>query len=50
VFAHDLRLQITMTGIYTIGLYDSPDATWTDIEFPLPIYTYDPLTQGPGHF
>ena len=50
VFAHNLRLQITTTGIYTIGLYDSPDATWTDIEFPLPIYTYDPLTQGPGHF
>jgi hypothetical protein len=49
-FVQNLPLQITTTGIYSIGLYDSLDATQTDIEFPLPVYTYDPLTQGPGHF
>ena len=49
-FVQNLPLQITATGVYSIGLYDSLDATSTDIEFPLPIYTYDPLTQGPGHF
>lgn len=50
VFIQNLPLQITSAGIYTIGLYDSRDATATDIEFPLPVNKYDPLTQGPGHF
>jgi len=49
-FVQNMPLQVTTTGIYRIGLYDSLDATQTDIEFPLPVYTYDPLTQGPGHF
>jgi len=49
-FVQNMPLQVTTTGVYRIGLYDSLDATQTDIEFPLPFYTYDPLTQGPGHF
>ena len=50
VFAQYLPLTITSTGVYTIGLYDSLDTTETDIQFPLPVHTYDPLTQGPGNF
>ena len=50
VFAQYLPLQITSTGIYTLGLYSSLDATETDIQFPLPVHTYDPATQGPGNF
>jgi hypothetical protein len=49
-FVQNMPLQVTTTGVYRIGLYDSLDAAQTDIEFPLPVYTYDPLTQGPGHF
>jgi len=50
VFAQYLPLNIASTGIYTIGLYDSLDARETDIQFPLPVHTYDPATQGPGNF
>lgn len=49
-FLQHLPVQITSTGIYTIGLYDSPEATETDTQFPLPVHSYDPLTQGPDHF
>ena len=50
VFLQNLPVEITSSGVYTIGLYDSLDATTTEIEFPLPVNKYDPLTQGPGHF
>ena len=50
VFAQYLPLNIASTGIYTIGLYGSLDASETDIQFPLPVHTYDPATQGPGNF
>jgi hypothetical protein len=50
VFLQQLPLQLTTAGVYTIGLYDSLEATETETEFPLPVHQYDPLTQGPGHF
>ncbi|MCX6483742.1 MAG: hypothetical protein NT146_10805 [Mycobacterium sp.] len=50
VFAQYLPVQITSTGMYIIGLYDSLDATVANAEFPLPVNLYDPTTQGPGNF
>jgi hypothetical protein len=50
VFAQYLPLRITSTGIYTIGLYDRLDSVETTAEFPMPVHTYDPMTQGPGNF
>ena len=50
VFAQDLPVQITSTGMYIIGLYDSLEATVANAEFPLPVHLYNPSTQGPGNF
>jgi hypothetical protein len=37
VFAHQLPLQVSAAGVYTIGLYESRDATETAHQFPLPV-------------
>ena len=37
VSTHYLPLLATSSGVYTIGLYDRPDATETDHLFPLPV-------------
>jgi len=50
VFAQYLPVQITSTGMYIIGLYDSLEATVANAEFPLPVHLYDPSAQGPGNF
>jgi hypothetical protein len=50
VFAQYLPLRIKSTGIYTIGLYDRLDSVETVAEFPMPVHSYDPMTQGPGNF
>ena len=50
VFAQYLPVQITSTGMYIIGLYDSLEATVANAEFPLPVHLYNPSTQGPGNF
>ena len=49
IFVQYLPMRIASTGIYTIGLYESLDSTETDTQFPLPVHTYDPLTEGPGN-
>jgi hypothetical protein len=38
VFTEYLQLIVRKEGFYTIGLYDEPDQTETDIWFPLEIY------------
>ena len=43
VFAHQLPIEVQSTGVYTIGLYDSPDATETDDRFPLPVVKANPF-------
>ena len=50
VFVQYLPLRISTTGIHTIGLSDNLGATATEVQFPLPVHTYDPTTQGPGNF
>jgi hypothetical protein len=37
VSTHTLPLLAASPGVYTIGLYDSPDATQSDHLFPLPV-------------
>jgi hypothetical protein len=34
-------------GVYTVGLYDSPDATETDHGFPLPVIKASPFAPPP---
>lgn len=47
VFAYFLPLLVHDPGVYTIGLYDSPDATHTDHLFPLPVVKANPLAPPP---
>jgi hypothetical protein len=47
VFAHQLAMAVDAPGVYTIGLYDSPDATKTPHLFPLPVSRVNPLTGRP---
>jgi hypothetical protein len=47
VFAQHLPIKVTTTGVYTIGLYDSPHSTETDHIYPLPILRTNPLVQNP---
>jgi hypothetical protein len=47
VFVHQLAITADTAGVYTIGLYDSPDATETQHLFPLPISRLNPLTGRP---
>lgn len=44
VLAQHLPMRVPSTGMYTVGLYDSPDATSTDTLFPLPVRKTNPLT------
>ena len=37
-FLQYLPFQVEMEGVYTLGLYDDPDATETDHTFPLMIF------------
>jgi hypothetical protein len=43
-----LPLMVRSAGVYTIGLYDNPDATETDHQFPLPVVQANPLAQSPS--
>ncbi len=45
VFAQNLPMQVQSPGVYTLGLYDSLDATDTEHLFPLPVLRRNPLTQ-----
>jgi hypothetical protein len=43
VFAPHLLMRVESAGVYTIGLYDSLDATETEYLFPLPVMRANPL-------
>lgn len=43
VLARYLPLLVQSPGLYSVGLYDSPDATETDHLFPLPVAQFNPL-------
>ena len=45
VFAQYLPMRAEASGVYTIGLYDSLDATSSDHLFPLPVLKMNPLLQ-----
>jgi hypothetical protein len=47
VFVHHLAMTVQSAGVYTVGLYDSPDATETDHSFPLPVIKASPFAQPP---
>jgi hypothetical protein len=36
-------MVVPSAGVYTVGLYDSPDATETDRSFPLPVVQGQPV-------
>ncbi|BBY59538.1 hypothetical protein [Mycolicibacterium sarraceniae] len=46
VFAHRLPLEVPMSGVYSIGLYEDVDAE-PEAAFPLPILKLNPLTGVP---
>ncbi|GJF11752.1 hypothetical protein NGTWS0302_00280 [Mycolicibacterium cyprinidarum] len=43
VFTHNLPMTTRSAGIYTLGLYDSLEATDTEHLFPLPVFRSNPL-------
>lgn len=43
VFAQHLPMTVHSAGVYTIGLYESPDQTEPDHVFPLPVHRHNPL-------
>jgi hypothetical protein len=43
VFAHHLPMVVQSPGVYSVGLYDSPDAPETDHLFPLPVVKVNPF-------
>ena len=45
VFTQYLPMRVESAGVYTIGLYESIDATATDNLFPLPVLKTNPLIQ-----
>jgi hypothetical protein len=47
VFAHQLPMTVDTAGVYTIGLYEGPEATET-AHFPLPVSRLNPLTGRPA--
>ena len=47
VFVHHLAMTVQSAGVYTVGLYDSPDATETDHSFPLPVLKASPFAAPP---
>jgi hypothetical protein len=40
-------MVVPSAGVYTVGLYDSPDATETDHGFPLPVIKASPFAPPP---
>jgi hypothetical protein len=48
VMAHHLPVVVHTAGVYTVGLYDSPDATETEHLFPLPVSAVNPLLPPPS--
>ena len=44
-FTQYLPMRVESAGVYTIGLYESIDATETDNLFPLPVLKTNPLIQ-----
>ena len=48
VFAHHLPITVGSAGVYTVGLYDHPDADEAEFEFPLPVLRLNPLTGVPN--
>jgi hypothetical protein len=47
VFAHQLSITVYSAGVYTVGLYDDPEATEAEFSFPLPVLKLNPLTGAP---
>ncbi len=43
VFSHYLPMRVPSAGVYTLGLYESLDATDTEHLFPLPVLRFNPL-------
>ncbi len=43
VMTRNLPMVVQAAGVYTIGLYDSPDGTATDHLFPLPVAKANPF-------
>ncbi|MGH3677259.1 MAG: hypothetical protein ACRDU5_16255 [Mycobacterium sp.] len=43
VLTRNLPIVVQSAGLYSVGLYDSPDATQTDHLFPLPVVKFNPL-------
>jgi hypothetical protein len=43
VLTRNLPMMVKSPGVYSIGLYDSLDATETDHKFPLPVLKFNPL-------
>jgi len=43
VFTQYLPMRVESAGVYTIGLYDSLDATESEVLFPLPVLKMNPL-------
>ena len=44
VFAQHLPIRVAAAGVYTLGLYDSLEATESEHLFPLPVLRRNPLT------
>lgn len=44
VFAQHLPITVPSAGVYTLGLYDSLEATESEHLFPLPVLRRNPLT------
>lgn len=47
VLTGHIPLTVQSPGVYTVGLYDSPDATETDHLFPLPVMKVNPFATPP---
>lgn len=43
VFTQYLPMRVESPGVYTIGLYDSLAAEFSDVLFPLPVLKSNPL-------
>ncbi len=47
VLTRNLPMVVHTAGVYTVGLYDSPDGTETDHFFPLPVAKANPFAPPP---
>lgn len=47
VFAHQLPMSVYSAGVYSVGLYEHPDAE-PEFSFPLPVLRLNPLTGAPN--